>query len=287
MGNFLKYMKKSYLLFVVISTLALSSCASIFCGSKAKVTISDPEHTKSVNITTDCRRYSNVYLPYKVKVKRGFSPTKVRVESSGYKPAEVIVDKKFNGVSVLNLTNLLGWGIDAATGAMMKPDSKYYSVSMERKEKPQKETTSTPQVAQAPIIYIADNSMVKKEEKKAVSRDNPGATELENTIIRWYLDSDPRGARVFWRVISSVPNEVKNTNETYLMTTPYEETRSFNILGLTYENSRDVTIEIKITKRGYEDQVKRFNVRQAIDQQEISSFFELVPKESTAGQPLN
>ena len=48
--------------------------------------------------------------------------------------------------------------------------------------------------------------------------------------------------------------------------TPYEETRAFNILGLTYENSRDVQIEIKVVKTGYEAQVKRFNVRQAIDQ---------------------
>ena len=79
-------------------------------------------------------------------------------------------------------------------------------------------------------------------------------------------------------MISNIPSVVKNTNELYLTTTPYEETRSFNILGLTYENSRDVQIEIKVTKRGYEDQVKRFNVRQAIDQQEISSFFELVEK---------
>ena len=82
-------------------------------------------------------------------------------------------------------------------------------------------------------------------------------------------------------MISSVPNEVKNTNETYLTTTPLEETRGFNIQGLTYKNSRDVTIEIKVSKRGFEDQVKRFNVRQALDQQEISGFFELVPKESS------
>ena len=93
------------------------------------------------------------------------------------------------------------------------------------------------------------------------------------------LYSDPQGARVFYRVLSSIPAVVKNTNETYLMTTPYEETRAFNILGLTYENSRDVQIEIKVVKTGYEAQVKRFNVRQAIDQQEISSFFMLVPKE--------
>ena len=117
------------------------------------------------------------------------------------------------------------------------------------------------------------------EARKSVSRDNPGQTALEQTIIRWAIDSDPQGARVFYRVLSSIPAVVKNTNETYLMTTPYEETRAFNILGLTYENSRDVQIEIKVVKTGYEAQVKRFNVRQAIDQQEISSFFMLVPKE--------
>lgn len=114
---------------------------------------------------------------------------------------------------------------------------------------------------------------------QVVTRENPGATSMENTIIRWFFDSDPRGARIFWRVISSVPAEVKNTNETYLTTTPYEETRGFNIIGLTPQNAKDVTIEIKVQKRGYEDQVKRFNVRQALDQQEISGFFELVPKE--------
>lgn len=113
-----------------------------------------------------------------------------------------------------------------------------------------------------------------------VSRDNPGATRMEDAIIRWYFDSDPRGARIFWRVISSVPSEVKNTNETYLTSTPYEETRGFNIEGLTYANSKNVTIEIKVAKRGYVDQVKRFNVRQALDQQEISGFFELVPQDN-------
>jgi len=119
-----------------------------------------------------------------------------------------------------------------------------------------------------------------KEENIPVSRENPGKTSLEQTIIRYYFDSDPRGARIYWRVVSSIPAIVKNTNETYLMTTPFEETRAFNILGLTYENSRDVQIEIKVSKKGYEDQIKRYNVRQAIDQQEISGFFELIAKET-------
>lgn len=127
--------------------------------------------------------------------------------------------------------------------------------------------------------YAQDPTIMDGQAQTRVSRDNAGQSALERTIIRWFFDSDPRGARLFWRVISSVPAEVKNTNETYLFTTPYEETRSFNILGLTYENSRDVQIEIRISRKGYEDQIKRFNVRQAIDQQEISAFFDLVKKE--------
>ncbi len=127
-----------------------------------------------------------------------------------------------------------------------------------------------------PRLYQQDNSIPAGEAKKAVNRDNPGATALEKTIIRWYFESQPQGARIFWRVISSCPDQVKNTNEVWLGSTPFEETRSFNIPGLTYENSRDVQIEIKVRRNGYVDQTKRFNVRQAIDQQEISSFFDMI-----------
>lgn len=125
-------------------------------------------------------------------------------------------------------------------------------------------------------VYETDPTIPIGAAKERVTRDNPGQTSLERTIIRWYFDSAPQGARIFWRVISSVPNEVKNTNELWLGSTPFEETRSFNIQGLTYENSRDVQIEIKVKRKGYIDQNKRFNVRQAIDQQEISSFFDMV-----------
>ncbi|MCH5221858.1 MAG: hypothetical protein J1F05_05985 [Muribaculaceae bacterium] len=102
--------------------------------------------------------------------------------------------------------------------------------------------------------------------------------DFSNAIIRWYFDSDPRGARIFYRVISNVPSEVKNTNESYLTTTPLEETKALSIPGITYENSNNVVIEIKVSKRGYEEQIKRYNVRQVLDQQEISGFFELVEK---------
>lgn len=148
----------------------------------------------------------------------------------------------------------------------------------ELRKKPEPKPKTQP--APAPAPKPSETTLTVNQERQRVDRNNAGNTDFEKTIIRWFFDSDPRGARVFWRVISSVPAEVKNTNETYMTTTPIEETRSFNINGLTYANSRDVTIEIKVCKKGYEDQVKRFNVRQALDQQEISGFFELVPKDN-------
>ncbi len=130
-----------------------------------------------------------------------------------------------------------------------------------------------------PTPYSQDKSMPQGAAKEVVNRDAPGSTTLERTVLRWYFESQPQGARIFWRVISSCPDQVKNTNELWLGNTPFEETRSFNIQGLTYENSRDVQIEIKVKRAGYLDQTKRFNVRQAIDQQEISSFFDMIKAE--------
>ena len=102
-----------------------------------------------------------------------------------------------------------------------------------------------------------------------------GDTALEHTIIRWYVDSAPKGADVYWRVISSTP-DVKNTNQNFLGSTPYESTESFDIRGLTFNNSGDVQVEITCEKPGYITQRRRFNLRQAIEQKEISTKFNLV-----------
>lgn len=132
-----------------------------------------------------------------------------------------------------------------------------------------------PHVSQEVLLAEFNPGSVSSSPNKS---NNFESSEASGSIIRWFFDSDPRGARIFYRIISNVPQQVKNTNESYMTTTPLEETKSLNIPGLTYENASDVVVEIKLTKRGYEDQVKRYNVQQALDQQEISGFFELVEK---------
>ena len=234
--------------------LLLTSCATIISGTTAKVNVSTSDGEPAYANVDGQKYYING--PTEVKVKRGYKKSVISAENEKSQ-GSVDVNKTFNPTTLWNilLGGIPGLAIDGATGAITKPSSSYYTIFMQPKD-----------------------VQKKQEPTERVSRDAPGRTDLEKTIIRWYFDSEPRGARVFWRVVSSVPAEVKNTNELYLGTTPYEDTRSFNILGLTYENSRDVQIEIKLVRPGYMDQIKRFNVRQAIDQQEINSFFDLVEK---------
>lgn len=105
-----------------------------------------------------------------------------------------------------------------------------------------------------------------------------GNTALEATVIRWFIDSTPKGADVSTRIVSST-SEVKNTNQNYVGSTPYETTETFDVKGLTFNNSGNVQIEVVCEKPGYVTQKKRFNLRQAIEQKEISTKFNLVKEE--------
>ncbi|MDE6721544.1 MAG: hypothetical protein K2J84_05285 [Bacteroidaceae bacterium] len=126
----------------------------------------------------------------------------------------------------------------------------------------------------APKLKIAKTA--KQEKNKQVQ--GFGDTALESTVIRWYIVSAPQGADVSWRVVSSTP-DVANTNSNFVGSTPYETTETFDIKGLTYNNSGNVQIEVSCEKAGYITQRKRFNLRQAIDQKEISAKFNLVKED--------
>ena len=104
------------------SSLLMTSCATVFCGSKAKVTF-DSDIAEKATLTIDGRKYTNVTFPYTTKIRRGFDETVVKAESPAYTTE-----------SVINLLDILGWGIDAATGAMTKPEFKFYQIDFQPKE---------------------------------------------------------------------------------------------------------------------------------------------------------
>ena len=240
----------------VMAIFGLTSCMTICKGTKTKVQVDARNVDTPVKLMWDSKVVRDVYLPYTIKVRRNYKPTTLVAKAEGYQDASVLIDKKFDAASIWNIVWPVGFAVDAATGSIMKPEKKNYTIYFQPQE-------------------VREENPVRVER---VVRENPGKTDMEKAIIRWYFDSDPQGARIFWRVVSSVPAEVKNTNELWLGNTPFEETRSFNILGLTKENAHNVQIEIKVKRSGYMDQTKRFNVGQGIDQQEISSFFEMIRK---------
>ncbi len=257
---------------VTAGVLLLSaSCATITTKSTQEITfkgvpgtqLKDADKNVSLGIVGD-NGFATVNLKKQLKGKH------VEAVKDGYTSQNFMLDTKIRGRFWWNIVlGIIPMAIDAATGQMMVYANDVYDVTLQKDEKAP---------AQAEPVVAVEPQPQPQPTAQVVNRNTPGTTDMEKAIIRWYIDSEPRGARISWRVISNVPAEVKNTNETYMTTTPLEETRSLNILGLTYENSNNVTIEVKIEKRGYETQVKRYNVRMALDQQEISSFFELVPK---------
>ena len=124
--------------------------------------------------------------------------------------------------------------------------------------------------------YLKESKQPKDEPNKKVHGN--GDSALEQTIIRWDVQSRPQGADIFWRVVSNTP-EVKSTNNKYLQTTPYEATKALDIKGLTYQTSGNVRIILRCEKDGYLSQEKEFDVRMVLDQEEISAFFRLVKEE--------
>lgn len=253
--------------------LLSSSCATLTTKSTQEISfkgvpgtqLKDADKNVPLGFVGD-NGFATVNLKNQLKGKR------VEAVKDGYTAQNFMLDSKIRGRFWWNIfLGIIPAAIDVATGKMMVYFNDVYDVTLQKDENAPAQAEPVVAVEQQPQPQTQPTGQV-------VNRNTPGTTDMEKATIRWYIDSEPRGARISWRVISNVPAEVKNTNETYMTTTPLEETRSLNILGLTYENSNNVTIEVKIEKRGYETQVKRYNVRMALDQQEISSFFELVPK---------
>ncbi|MDR0789758.1 MAG: hypothetical protein LBO06_03065 [Bacteroidales bacterium] len=126
-------MKK--ILLIIVSVVMFSSCASIFSGSKKSITFdSNIRPDNPVSVTIDGMLYSNVQFPFEAKVKRGFSSSKAMAKAEGYKNSIIIIDKEFNATTLWNILvgGLIGFGIDAATGAMTKPEFNFYTFQFEK-----------------------------------------------------------------------------------------------------------------------------------------------------------
>lgn len=168
-----------------ISTLLLSSCGTIFCGTKAKVTVNNPKVTQPVSITTDVNCYNNITLPYEVKVRRGYKPSNIVVQSEGYLPATIVVKKKYNPVTVANVFNWLAWAVDAGTGAIMRPERTAYTFSFEE------EANSSKELVKVESTNLSKSSVKTAAIQSDVDKNIPQSTRVaDNTYALIIANED-------------------------------------------------------------------------------------------------
>lgn len=110
----------------LIALFLMTGCATIFTGTKDRIAFSSTPsgatiYKDGVEICT---------TPCNYKVKRSLNDTEVEFKLDGYETRLITLDKEFNLVSIINLGNLFGWGIDALSGAVMKYDRKAYDLKL-------------------------------------------------------------------------------------------------------------------------------------------------------------
>ena len=127
-------MKIKNVFFTLTITVFMTSCATLFTGTKSSVQINSKPSGAKIMVDGIDRGET----PSSIKLKRGFSGQTVTLKKEGYETRSFEPVQTFQPVAVLNLFNILFWGIDAATGSIMKYDPKFYEIELEPKKEDKK-----------------------------------------------------------------------------------------------------------------------------------------------------
>ena len=126
--------RKNYVrngIFIMLSVLLMSSCATIISGSNPSISI-DGNVTEPVTISTSYQTYENVNLPQVVKVKRKkLDGQRIQITSQNYTFKDIVLKKTINGWTFGNilLGGIIGWAVDLGTNAVSKPEQDNFFVN--------------------------------------------------------------------------------------------------------------------------------------------------------------
>ncbi len=113
------------ILFILI--ISFENCATIFSGSKTMISINTIPEGAKVQING----IEKGITPVKVILKKKIFKNNVTVTKEGYQSKNFKLKREFNFISVLNLFNWIGWGIDYLTGSVMSFNPKHYEEKLE------------------------------------------------------------------------------------------------------------------------------------------------------------
>ncbi|MEJ5263754.1 MAG: PEGA domain-containing protein [Bacteroidales bacterium] len=123
-------MKKLSTILLATTILFMTSCATLFTGTKQTVQINSKPSGAKVQVDGIDRGTT----PIAVKLKKGYNGQVVTLKLDGFETKTFQPETGFNEVAVLNFFNILFWGIDAASGALWKYDPKFYEIELEPKK---------------------------------------------------------------------------------------------------------------------------------------------------------
>lgn len=118
---------KQTLLFSIVAALVLSSCATVLTGTYNKVSFnSNPEGAKIYKDGVEM-----CVTPCTVPIRKQYNKTNIEFKLDGYKTRIITLNKRFDVVSILNLTNPLFWGVDVIGGAIVQYDTRAYYIELD------------------------------------------------------------------------------------------------------------------------------------------------------------
>lgn len=123
-------MKRLTALLLLVFTLpVLNGCATLFTGSEDVVTFESSPAGAEILINGIEKGTTPVSIP----VKRSVNSAEVVLRLAGYETRVFRLEQEFNYVSLLNLFNVLFWGIDVVSGAVMTYRPTYYEFNLKPK----------------------------------------------------------------------------------------------------------------------------------------------------------
>ncbi|QOW11416.1 PEGA domain-containing protein [Kaistella flava (ex Peng et al. 2021)] len=117
---------------VAIIAISMTSCATIFTGTKDSITFnSTPEGAKVVH-----KGIEKCVTPCTVDITRSLSKQMIEIKKEGYETKEVKLDKDFNPVTLVNLLfgGIIGFGIDLGSGSFVKYADKSHKIELAPKQ---------------------------------------------------------------------------------------------------------------------------------------------------------
>ena len=174
------------LLFVALVVLTGSGCASIVKGSTQSIPVaSDPS---AADVLVDGNLSGET--PTNVELKRKHDHL-ITIQKTGFRPRSVPVVKAVGGAVFGNILagGLIGWGVDAATGAQYNLIPKTISVQLEPLTAPVSQ-----QAADDPSVFVSKlKALDLMHENKSISDEEYGKGRLE-LFKRYMPEAIPKDA---------------------------------------------------------------------------------------------